>query len=65
MRYVDKLPSLNVDSYVALDVSLRWRPVENVETSLTGRNLTDKSHLEYGGSNMIERSIYGTVTWRY
>lgn len=65
VRYVDKLPSLNVDSYVALDVSLRWRPVENVETSLTGRNLTDKSHLEYGGSNMIERSIYGTVTWRY
>ena len=65
LRYVDKLPSLGVNSYLALDISLLWQPLANVEFSLSGRNLADRNHLEYGGSNLVERSVYGKIVWRF
>ena len=71
IRYVDSVPSLNVDSYVTLDARLGWNMTEKIELSIVGRNLLEKRHKEYGPSSLIdtqvtgvERSVYGSITWR-
>lgn len=67
LRYVDRLPNLDNPAYSALDISIQWRPWDPVELALTGTNLTDSGHTEFGiaDSFEIERSIYGTITWRF
>lgn len=78
-RYVDKLkvPStaaylqgLKVDDYLALNVNIRWLPMENFEIMLAGQNLTDSAHLEfineyYTPAIEIEPSIYTKLTWKF
>lgn len=58
IRYVDELPSLAVPSYTAVDLSLGWAPEPAWNASLTVRNLNDERHVEFGGGNAIERSLY-------
>lgn len=65
VRYVDELPSLGVPDRTAVDVSIGWRPVESLRLSLTVRNLNDDAHLQFGGGNLIERSVYLTAAWNY
>ncbi len=72
LRYVDSIPSVNVDSYITLDARLGWSPTEKIEISIVGRNLLEKRHREYGPSSIIntqvtgiERSVYASVTWRH
>jgi iron complex outermembrane receptor protein len=72
VRYVDSVPSVNVDSYMTLDARLGWNLTEKIELSIVGRNLLEKRHKEYGPSSIIdtqvtgiERSVYGSVTWRH
>lgn len=68
IRHVDNLPNLGIPSYTAVDASLQWRPVDALQFALTGRNLIDRRHVEFGSGgagNLIERSVYGTVTWRF
>ena len=57
IRYTDELPSLAVPDYTSVDVSLGWRASERLRTSLTIRNLNNDTHLEFGGGNLIERSV--------
>lgn len=57
IRYVDELPSMDVPDYTSVDLNVGWQATENLRTSLTVRNLTDETHLEFGGGNLIERSI--------
>lgn len=66
VRYVDELPSFDLSDRIAVDASLGWRPRENFRLSLTGRDLTEDEHLEFGSasSNLIERSVYLQATWR-
>jgi iron complex outermembrane receptor protein len=65
VRWIDNLPSQDVKSYIALDLSLRWIPAEHIELSVTARNLADRTHLEFGDSNLIERSVYGRLVWHF
>jgi iron complex outermembrane receptor protein len=68
LRYVDRLPSPHVPSYVSLDLRLAWRPIPNLEISLVGQNLLDNQHPEFGPAatrQEIPRSMYGKVTWRF
>jgi iron complex outermembrane recepter protein len=65
VRYVDELPNLGVPDRTAVDLSLGWRPLENLRTSLTVRNLNDDEHLEFGGGNLIERSGWLRVVWTF
>jgi iron complex outermembrane recepter protein len=59
IRHVDELPSAAVDAYNAVDLSLRWRLDGGWVAALTGENLTDPDHPEFGpGSNYIERTVY-------
>ncbi|MBT5307599.1 MAG: TonB-dependent receptor [Candidatus Scalindua sp.] len=72
IRYVDSVPSVNVDSYITLDARLGWNPTEKIELSIVGKNLLEKRHKEYGPSSIIntqttgiERSVYASITWRH
>ena len=61
------LPSPEVPGYITMDLRLAWRPIEKFELSLTGQNLFQDSHPEFGAPlptrREIERSFYGKVTW--
>lgn len=71
LRYVDDLPEFNIDSYVELDMRLGWKPIKNLELSLVGQNLLNKSHPEFIDTSFVlpatevERSVYGKVVWKF
>ena len=55
-----------VPAYTVFDVRVGWRPTDNVEISLVGRNLPDRHHLEFGpAGELIRRAVYVTTTWRF
>ena len=65
-RYVDSLGP-GIDSYVDLDLRLGWQVNDNIELSLTGRDLLDDHRLE-AHPDLIpavgsepERSLMGTI----
>lgn len=58
------------EDLVRLDIRIGYRPVKNLEINLVGQNLIDGKHLEFsdsilGRATNIERSIYGSLTWRF
>jgi iron complex outermembrane receptor protein len=67
-RYVDRLPSPRVPSYVSLDLRIGWRVGNNIELSLVGQNLLDGEHPEFipasPSPREIERSFYARFSWR-
>lgn len=71
LRYVDNLPAHKIGSYLEMDLSLRWKPRENVEVSLFGQNLLDKHHPEFPGSlfglplTEVERGVYTKMQWKF
>ena len=71
IEYVDKLSVGNIPAYVRLDSRLGWRIGESVELSLVGQNLLTPRHVEFGQgyypllNTLVERSVFGKVTWRF
>ena len=79
VRYVDKLPTSSetaerlgivVDAYTTLDARLAWKPHPDLELSLVGKNLFDRSHLEFVALSGIEpaevqRSVYAQLRWAF
>lgn len=71
--YVDKLPALAVPRYLRTDLRFGWRVSEALDVSFTGQNIFDKSHIEFGGSQLdfgsngiaVGRSVFGKLTWRF
>ena len=67
------LPDEKVDAYTELDLRLGWELRPQLEFAIVGRNLLNGSHSEFGSNNTlgvldpveIERSLMGTVTWRF
>jgi iron complex outermembrane receptor protein len=69
-RYVDRLESLQVPSYISIDARLGWQARKNLELAVVGQNLLDSHHQEYNGFVLTPttypvRGVYGTLTWRY
>jgi iron complex outermembrane receptor protein len=62
-RYVGALPALAVNPYQTADVRLGWRFTREFELSVTGQNLVQPRHAEFGPV-LIERSAYAQITWR-
>lgn len=59
MRHVSALPSLDIPSYLAMDLRWGWRPQSKLELSLTARNILGSGHAEYasmGSSSLATRS---------
>jgi iron complex outermembrane receptor protein len=71
LRYVDRLPSLDIDSYVTLDTRLAWWPREDLELSIVGQNLLDNQHPEFTSELEdvppieIQRSVYAQLRWMH
>jgi iron complex outermembrane receptor protein len=66
-RLVDELPAPHVPGYFALELGAAWRH-RGLEVSLTGKNLTDGRHPEFGAAprrHEIPRSVRGRVAWRW
>jgi iron complex outermembrane recepter protein len=64
LRHVDKLPSLDVPSYDALDVNVAWHPNDRLRVSLTAQSLNDAQHVEFGSGTLVERSVFARFEWR-
>jgi iron complex outermembrane receptor protein len=71
VRYVDRLPSLNIPSYYSLDANFSWRPVTHLEFSVGGQNLLNHQHVEFIPEfintmpTRVARTFRGTITWRF
>ena len=58
---------LSVPSYFILDLRTAWRPMQNLELSITGQNLLQSNHLEYVAETAylptaIVRGVYGKIS---
>jgi len=65
-RYVGDLPNPQVQAYTAVDARYAWRMRRDLELSLTGTNLFDRRHPEFGTvatRSEIERSIFLRLKW--
>ncbi|MBI1889678.1 MAG: TonB-dependent receptor [Burkholderiales bacterium] len=68
IRRVGSLPNPAISSYTALDMRLAWKPNNQWNVAVIGRNLLDARHAEFGavpGPNEIPRSIFVRATWIY
>ncbi len=61
VRSVAELPNPVVPAYIAVDMRLGWKPRRDLELSLTGRNLFDDAHAEFG--NALTRSEFGRTVF--
>jgi iron complex outermembrane recepter protein len=62
-RYVGALPALAVNAYQTADARLGWHFAKKFELSVTGQNLFQPRHAEFGPV-LVERSAYAQITWR-
>lgn len=68
LRYVDSVPSYDVDAYIDLTLRVGWHLNKSIEFAVTGNNLLHSSHREYIPDSVqiapadIQRSVIGTVT---
>jgi iron complex outermembrane receptor protein len=62
-RYVGALPALLANAYHAADARLSWHFAKKFELSVTGQNLLQPRHAEYGPV-LVERSAYAQITWK-
>ncbi|MGB7541431.1 MAG: TonB-dependent receptor [Burkholderiales bacterium] len=68
LRSVDSLPSPSVPGYVALDGRLGWKISKGTEVSLSGFNLLDERHPEFGAAparSEIGRTFYVRILWNF
>jgi iron complex outermembrane receptor protein len=64
-RYVDALPAQGIDSYIAADANVEWRPSDEFSVAIAAQNLNDSRHLEFGDGTFIERSAYVKLAWTF
>jgi iron complex outermembrane recepter protein len=69
--YVSKLADGNIPAYTRVDSRIGWRVGEFVEISVVGQNLLTPRHVEFSDTTypldhtLVERSVFGKVTWRF
>ena len=61
------LPTYHIGDQTRVDLTVTWKPIEAVELSLAGQNLTDSYHQEFspgtfGIPTEIPRSVLGRMT---
>ncbi|WP_166646948.1 TonB-dependent receptor plug domain-containing protein [Prosthecobacter fusiformis] len=69
-RHVDELQQTalsNTPAYSTVDIRLAWRPTNDLELAIVGRNLLDASHTEFrrNATREIGRSVYFMATWSF
>lgn len=68
---IESIPNIvtgeGLPAYSELDVRVVWRATDALEVAVVGSNLLNRRHVEFGdpaSRGEIERSVYGTLTWR-
>jgi iron complex outermembrane recepter protein len=70
VRYVDRLPGLNIPSYSSVDTHFTWKLASGWEISAGSQNLLNNRHLEFlpdfinTSPTEVRRTFYGSITWR-
>jgi iron complex outermembrane recepter protein len=69
-NYVAKLPAVNVDSYVRIDLNLGTQIAKSLRMNITGQNLFAPGKREFGSisdinAGEIEPSIFAKLTWQF
>ena len=57
-------------AYLSLNARIAWRPMDQLELSLSGQNLLDSRHPEFVAENLlikteVERSVMARVRWEF
>jgi iron complex outermembrane receptor protein len=69
LYYVSRYTERNVDAYTRLDLRLGWKPTPQFELSLTGQNLLEDQHPEFGNDlqfrSEVERGFIAKATFRF
>jgi len=71
LRYVDKLPGLNIPSYYSLDLHIGWKPVSQVQLSFSAQDLLNSQHLEFIPEfintlpTQVRRTFFGSIAWTF
>jgi len=67
-RYVSALPFYVVAGYQTGDARFAWRPAPHIELAVTGQNLMQPHHAEFGGDPGplvgIKRNVFASLTFR-
>ena len=67
LRYVSHLPAQQVRAYSTADARFGWHISKKLELSVTGENLLQPHHGEFGhapqANVLIERSVYAKLVW--
>jgi iron complex outermembrane receptor protein len=67
VRRVGALRAPAVPAYTTMDVRVGWQVRQDLELSVVGQNLLDKSHPEFGAAparSVFERSVFLKLLWR-
>jgi len=68
LRSIGGLSSGDVPSYTALDARLGWAIAKGISLSISGFNLLDREHPEFGSPatrSELRRSIYMEASWQF
>ncbi len=71
LHHVSALSYQDVPAYLRADVRLAWRPRPGLELAITGQNLFDRTHQEFGSVNdlalasLVERTYDARLVWRF
>lgn len=68
LRAIGALKNPDVPSYTAIDARVGWKASRDVEISLSGFNLFDRRHAEFGvapGRSELGRTIFLNTLWKF
>jgi iron complex outermembrane receptor protein len=69
LRYASALPNPALPGYTTMDLRVGWRPTNQWEIALSGRNLLDPQYPEFVTTNSLNEQVHRKVTlkltWRY
>lgn len=63
VRYVDRLPAVNVPEYTDLNLRTGWQIRPNLNLALVGENLLNPSHPEASANVELQRSVFLDLIW--
>ncbi|MDB5763726.1 MAG: TonB-dependent receptor [Herminiimonas sp.] len=67
LRHVAALPDPAVPAYTTMDARFGWKLRRDLELSITGQNLLDRNHAEFGTSptrSEIPSSVFVKLSWQ-
>jgi iron complex outermembrane receptor protein len=68
LRHTSALSNPDVPAYTTMDLRYGWKIRRDLELSIVGQNLLDRSHPEYGaarGRSEYDRSVFIQLLWRH